>query len=56
MTRRFDRLDGKAHMQTLGGLAHFDYNLAGAYSYEQALQTIRELGLGTLPFSSNSAA
>lgn len=47
MTRRFDRLpDGqKLHMQSLGALAHFDYNLAGAYGYEQALQVIRELGL-----------
>ena len=47
MTRRFDRLpDGqKLHMQSLGALAHFDYNLAGAYGYEQALQVIRDLGL-----------
>jgi serine/threonine-protein kinase HipA len=47
MTRRFDRLnDGsKVHMQSLGGIAHFDYNLAGAYSYEQALLAIRRLGL-----------
>ena len=47
MTRRFDRLpDGdKLHMQSLGALAHFDYNMAGAYSYEQTLMTIRQLGL-----------
>ena len=47
MTRRFDRTEngGKLHMQSLGALAHFDYNLAGAYSYEQALQVIRQLGL-----------
>ena len=47
MSRRFDRLpDGeKLHMQSLGGLAHFDYNLAGAYGYEQALRVVRELGL-----------
>lgn len=47
MTKRFDRTtDGqKIHMQSLGALAHFDYNLAGAYSYEQALLTIRQLGL-----------
>jgi serine/threonine-protein kinase HipA len=47
MTRRFDRLDdgGKLHMQSLGALAHFDYNLPGAYSYEQALLVIRQLGL-----------
>ncbi|MGE3628934.1 MAG: type II toxin-antitoxin system HipA family toxin [Sandaracinaceae bacterium] len=47
MTRRFDRTaDGdKVHMQTLCGLAHFDFNVAGAYSYEQALMVIRQLGL-----------
>jgi len=47
MTRRFDRLPGgrKLHMQTLGALAHFDYNMAGAYGYEQALLAIRQLGL-----------
>ena len=43
MSRRFDRLDGggKLHMQSLGALAHFDYNLAGAYSYEQAFLVMR---------------
>ena len=47
MTRRFDRSNEgqKLHMQSLGSLAHFDFNLAGAYSYEQALMTIRQLGL-----------
>ncbi|NWF38889.1 type II toxin-antitoxin system HipA family toxin [Mariprofundus sp. NF] len=47
MTKRFDRLDGgeKLHMQSLGALAHFDFNMAGAYSYEQALQTMRKLNL-----------
>jgi serine/threonine-protein kinase HipA len=47
MTRRFDRLDGgrKLHMQSLCGLAHSDFNQAGAYGYEQALSVIRELGL-----------
>ncbi|TYT25563.1 type II toxin-antitoxin system HipA family toxin [Luteimonas viscosa] len=47
MTRRFDRLDDgmKLHMQSLGALAHFDYNLPGAYSYEQAFLVIRQLGL-----------
>jgi len=47
MTRRFDRDDdgGKRHMQSLGALTHFDFNLAGAYSYEQAFQTLRQLGL-----------
>ena len=47
MTRRFDRLPGgeKLHMQSLCALAHFDFNQAGAYSYEQALLAIRQLGL-----------
>ncbi|MEY4641051.1 MAG: hypothetical protein RLZZ227_1045 [Pseudomonadota bacterium] len=47
MTKRFDRTDkgGKLHMQTLGALAHFDYCRPGAYSYEEALQVIRRLGL-----------
>src|SRR5476651_541290 len=47
MTRRFDRLEGgqKLHMQSLCALAHFDFNHAGAYSYEQALLTIRQLNL-----------
>jgi len=47
MTRRFDRLPdgGKRHMQSLGALAHFDYNQPGAYSYEQALLAIRQLDL-----------
>lgn len=47
MSRRFDRLAGgeKLHMQSLGALAHFDFNLAGAYSYEQALQVMRALDL-----------
>lgn len=47
MTRRFDRLAGgeKRHMQSLCALAHYDFNMAGAYSYEQALLVIRQLGL-----------
>lgn len=47
MTRRFDRLadGGKLHMQSLCALAHFDFNQAGAYAYEQALLTIRQLEL-----------
>lgn len=48
MTRRFDRPTGrdKLHMQSLGGLAHFDFNQAGAYGYEQALRVAREIGCG----------
>jgi len=47
MTQRFDRLsDGdKLHMQSLGAIAHYDYNMAGSYGYEQALMVIRKLGL-----------
>jgi len=47
MTRRFDRLSdgGKLHMQSLGALAHFDFNSAGADSYEQAFDLIKRLGL-----------
>jgi serine/threonine-protein kinase HipA len=47
MTRRFDRLSdgGKLHMQSLAALAHFDFNSAGAYSYEQAFDVIKRLGL-----------
>ncbi|CAN5280146.1 type II toxin-antitoxin system HipA family toxin [soil metagenome] len=47
MTKRFDRSnDGeKVHMQSLCGLAHFDFNAAGAYGYEQALSIICQLDL-----------
>lgn len=46
MTKRFDRVQGKKlHMQTLCGLAHYDFNLAGAYSYEQAFAVMRTLRL-----------
>ena len=47
MTRRFDRHDdgSKLHMQSLAALAHFDFNVARAYSYEQAFDVIKRLGL-----------
>ena len=47
MTRRFDRRAGgeKLHMQSLCALAHFDFNQAGAYAYEQAMLIIRQLDL-----------
>ena len=47
MTRRFDRTadGGKLHMQSLCALAHYDFNMAGAYAYEQALLVIRQLEL-----------
>ncbi|HEY7952212.1 MAG TPA: type II toxin-antitoxin system HipA family toxin [Solirubrobacteraceae bacterium] len=48
MTRRFDRAaDGaKRHMQSLGALAHFDFNQPGGHSYEQVFLLMRQLGLG----------
>ncbi len=48
MTRRFDRKDdgSKLHMQSLCGLAHYDYNSAGAYGYEQVFTILLKLGLG----------
>lgn len=47
MTRRFDRRAGgeKLHMQSLCAMAHYDFNMAGAYSYEQALLVMRQLQL-----------
>ena len=50
LTKRFDRSNGKkVHMQTLCGMAHFDYRLHRAYSYEQAFNVMRAL---RLPYSS----
>lgn len=44
MTRRFDRVGGdKLHMQSLCGIAHYDFNQAGAYSYEQVFEVMRRL-------------
>ena len=47
MTRRFDRnADGsKIHMQSLGAIAHVDFNIPALYSYEQTIQTMKHLGL-----------
>jgi serine/threonine-protein kinase HipA len=46
MTRRFDRVDGrKLHLQSLCGLAHYDFNLPGAYGYEQVFGIMRRLRL-----------
>lgn len=47
LTRRFDRPEGggKLHMQSLCALAHYDFNQAGAYAYEQAFQVGRRLSL-----------
>lgn len=49
LTKRFDRQDGKKiHMQTLCGIAHYDYRNPRSYSYEQAFNVMRVL---RLPYS-----
>lgn len=49
LTKRFDRENGrKLHMQTLCGIAHYDYRFLRAYSYEQAFNVMRAL---RLPYS-----
>ncbi len=47
MTKRFDRTaEGqKLHMQSLCAVGHFDFQQAGAHSYEQAMLIMRELGM-----------
>jgi len=47
MTRRYDRTDygKKLHKLSLCGIAHLDFNQAGAHSYEQAIFTSRQLNL-----------
>lgn len=47
MTKRFDRYgDGKKiHMQSLGAIAHYDFNQPAGYSYEQAIQVMKRLNL-----------
>ena len=47
MTRRFDRTPtgGKLHLQSLGALAHLDFNDPAANSYEQAFLVLRRLDL-----------
>jgi serine/threonine-protein kinase HipA len=47
LVRRFDREGARRlHLHSLGGMHHVDYNLPGAFSYEQFLRTILTLGLG----------
>lgn len=49
LTKRFDRVEGeKIHMQTLCAVAHYDYRLLRAFSYEQAFNVMRTL---RLPYS-----
>ena len=47
MTKRFDRTisGAKLHMQSRGAIGHFDFNNAGAHSYEQAIAVMRRLRL-----------
>ena len=49
VTKRFDRGAGgeKIFMQSLCALGHYDFNQAGAYSYEQAIQIAKDLDLST---------
>lgn len=49
MTKRFDRVGGrKLHMLSLCGMAHYDFNMPGAHSYEQAFAAMRKLALSKL--------
>ena len=49
LTKRFDRENGrKLHMQTLCGMAHYDFRLKNGHSYEQAFNVMRRL---RLPYS-----
>ena len=46
LTKRFDRTNGnKLHMQTLGAIAHIDYNIPDLCSYEQAASIMRRISL-----------
>lgn len=47
MTKRFDREGGskRLHMVTLCGMNHMDFNVPGAYSYEQLFAVMRLLHL-----------
>ena len=54
MTRRFDRdpnTGRKIHMQSLGGIAHFDYTRPGTCSYEQAGRVMRRLRISNTDLS-----
>lgn len=51
VTKRFDREEQsgkKIHMQSLGGIAHYDFNDPGAHSYEQAAGIMRRLKLSQI--------
>lgn len=46
MIRRFDRTESgeRVHVQTLAAIAHYDYNIAGAYGYEDAMTVLHAIG------------
>jgi serine/threonine-protein kinase HipA len=48
MTRRFDRDQNgnKLHVQSLCALGHYDFNMPGAYSYEQVFSLIQQIAIG----------
>jgi serine/threonine-protein kinase HipA len=50
MTMRFDRGSGgeRIHVMSLCAMAHLDFNLVGAHSYDQYLQTVSLLNLGAV--------
>lgn len=53
MTRRFDRdmkTGEKIHMQTLGAIAHYDFNQPGVNSYEDAAMVMRKLSVAKPDF------
>jgi len=47
ITKRFDRTNDnkKIHLQTLCAIAHYDYQMPGAYSYENTFAEMRDMGL-----------
>ncbi len=48
LTKRFDRTNGKKlHMQTLGAIAHIDYNIPDLCSYEKVASIMRRMRLPT---------
>src|SRR5690606_39029278 len=48
MTRRFDRIGAreKLHLQSLGAMAHMDFNRPAANTYEAAFRVLQRLKLG----------
>jgi len=46
MTKRFDRIGGeKVHTQTLNAMAHYDFTVPAAHSYEQLFSVMRRMRL-----------